>query len=382
MTSPTVTVPAPTTTTATAIAPSGLYVGADLDRTPYRPPRASMRGWRVAVGPPVVMMPSAATATVDTVAPALTISAASVTVSGVAEASAAVTAAEVGTNFAASPPVAAVTAQAADPATVVSCVAEATVASATADTGPVTGTVFFEVPTPSATASASTVDPTIVLAARPDVAAATAAAANPSVKLNVTLKSSASAASTSVAMPTHAAGDILIMFAARDGNTNPPPQPSAGGTVPTWNTISTGSTGTFYASRLSWAVATASNHTSGTWSNADVVAVAVMSTNNGSPIGGNAQSGGDTNTSSATAPAITLTDASGMSAILHFFAAFSGTSRTWGSVPSGYNVHTSLNGTNMVRLLTKVTTTTDGAVSQFISGTVSGFRSASVEVLA
>ena len=47
----------------------------------------------------------------------------------------------------------------------------------------------------------------------------------------------AAAAATSITLPTHAAGDLIVIFAFKDGATTIPTVPSAGGTVPTWNTI-------------------------------------------------------------------------------------------------------------------------------------------------
>ena len=83
----------------------------------------------------------------------------------------------------------------------------------------------------------------------------------------ITPISSAAADANTLALPTHAVGDVLLMFAQRTGSNTVPVQPAAGGTVPTWTSIGSAGANT-HSSRVSWTKATAANHTSGTWTNA------------------------------------------------------------------------------------------------------------------
>lgn len=75
------------------------------------------------------------------------------------------------------------------------------------------------------------------------------------------------AAATTVTIPTHQIGDLILIFAYRDGSNTAPTTPAAGGTVPTWNLIGS-SGGNTNSSNFRWAKATATTTTSGTWTNA------------------------------------------------------------------------------------------------------------------
>jgi hypothetical protein len=200
----------------------------------------------------------------------------------------------------------------------------------------------------------------------------------------VTFQGATGAGATSVSLPTHAVGDLIVISAAASGTTIPT-APSAGGTVPTWTTIATDGT---YGHRLAYAVATATNHTTGTWTNAEAMMSAVLrGQKSSSPAGGNATSGDDAALSTVTAPAVTLSDSGGGSAILHFLHAAAGlTGRNWNSAPAGYTSRLSVNPPSIAwgyRLLTKDTTTSDGAASNTLTGNLNGIcRTASLEVLA
>jgi hypothetical protein len=121
-------------------------------------------------------------------------------------------------------------------------------------------------------------------------------------------------AATSGVIPPHAAGDLILAYATNTGATTIPTQPSAGGTVPTWNTYY--SNGAQRGLRISYAVATAGNHTSGTWTNASALTFIVLSRNGGwtnlpvlaASIVGSSQSASTTHTG----PAITTIDKSGL----------------------------------------------------------------------
>lgn len=194
----------------------------------------------------------------------------------------------------------------------------------------------------------------------------------------VTYKDSASAAATSVTLPAHEIGDLILIFAWRSVSNTPPSQPSASGTVPTWTTISANTGSGSTSMRVAYTVTTAKNTTSGTWTNAQMVTAVVLSAQAISPIGGNAEAGIAAGTS-WTAPAITLSDTSGNSMILHLVNG--GSTQTFSAAPSGYTAQFSYSTTSgSVRVLTKNVTTTDGSVTQTVNTSNSG-RAASIEIL-
>ena len=78
---------------------------------------------------------------------------------------------------------------------------------------------------------------------------------------------SASAQATTIAIPSHQAGDIIVISANRN-NTTPPTVPAG------WITqVSTGASGT--GNSIGWRMATSNGETSGTWANATSLHVAV-----------------------------------------------------------------------------------------------------------
>lgn len=76
--------------------------------------------------------------------------------------------------------------------------------------------------------------------------------------------SSATAEATTLTMPSHQAGDMLIMFAFQDGSTTIPTLPAG------WTSIQTRA-GTSCAARLGYKIAASSSETSGTWTTATVL---------------------------------------------------------------------------------------------------------------
>ena len=112
-----------------------------------------------------------------------------------------------------------------------------------------------------------------------------------------TLSGSAIAPGTSIALPAHAVGDLIIIFAFLSGSNSTPTVPSAGGTVPTWNQ-GIGLNPTLVVNtcnaRTVWTIATATNHTSGSFSNSQGLIAAVISAgtfNTTSPFGNTSPDG-------------------------------------------------------------------------------------------
>lgn len=122
-------------------------------------------------------------------------------------------------------------------------------------------------------------------------------------------------------LPAHQPGDIIIVvmesYSTVAGTLAAPP--SAGGTVPTWTRITktASNTGALY-----YAVATASNHTSGTWTSSPGYANLHSHTfvvRGGSAVGGASLSDSTNGGSSwaVSCPAATLADSSGTSLVIH-----------------------------------------------------------------
>lgn len=193
----------------------------------------------------------------------------------------------------------------------------------------------------------------------------------------VSLVGSASAAATSVTLPAHSVGDVILIFAYRDGSTTAPSKPTHGGTIPDWTDINVANQASDSNSyRISYTVATATNSTSGTWSNATgIIAVVLSGCNSTTPIGGVKAIGG-TAANSATAPAVAMSDTTGTSALLQFYGHRSVTA--WSAAPTGYTRLTSV--ATEVALNKKDITTSDGSSTQANTATSSGYIGAVVEV--
>lgn len=188
----------------------------------------------------------------------------------------------------------------------------------------------------------------------------------------VNIKGTGQSSTSSITLPTHAAGDLIIVWC---NGSALPVAPAASGTVPAWYTIHSQSN----VNRpilVAYTIATANNHTSGTFSNTSSMFVAVMSGQSYKvPIGGNALSfnGQVTN---PTAPAVTLTNKIGGSQILHAF--ITSLNPTWGTAPANYTLLE--DSTNLyARLFAKNVTTSDGTV-QHPTSVAKYFGTSSVEV--
>lgn len=180
------------------------------------------------------------------------------------------------------------------------------------------------------------------------------------------------ATTATFALPTHAVGDLIIIFAFTS-SALAVTQPAAGGTVPTWTSIDS-ATGL----RVSQTVATATNHTSGAWTNANRMIAVVIRDQHSTPIGGHAIDNATSTT--PTAPAATLTNTDGTSILLHFYGSSSVSGGAWAAAPAGYtrlaDVFSASNGACLNR---KDVTTTDGAIVQGTTINVA-WRTATVEI--
>lgn len=123
-----------------------------------------------------------------------------------------------------------------------------------------------------------------------------------------------------ITLPTHTSGDIIFLWAGNFMFESIPVKPSAGGTVPNWTSVATGSG--MHTSGLWYAVATSSSTTSGNWTltggtNLRLWAFVVRG---GSSIGGVALGGSpfsQTATTTIVCPAVTLSNTRGDSLLIH-----------------------------------------------------------------
>lgn len=185
------------------------------------------------------------------------------------------------------------------------------------------------------------------------------------------------AAATSVTLPAHNIGDTIVIWAYNNASTTTPTKPAASGTVPAWTDIDNTTGANTNSSRSAYFVATATNHTSGTWTNATGMTATVISGAASSPIGGHAEAGGAA-ANAAQAPAVTLSKTDGTSALLEHYG--HRTVTAWSTAPSGYTRLASQ--ATSVCVNSKNSTTTDGAVNQSNTATNAGYRGAAVEILA
>lgn len=197
-----------------------------------------------------------------------------------------------------------------------------------------------------------------------------------------TIVATATAATSSIAIPSHQIGDLIILYVYRSGNATIPTKPASSSTIPAWGDVGTAANGAdANSSRMAYFVATAANHTSGTWTNAtQIIAVVVRGQHPKAPLGGNAESGSVGTT--MIAPSVQMANSDGTSQLLHFFGARNITS--WASPATGYTLQatTAASGAS-AGLVIKNTTTSDGAVNQGTQAVVTtGYRGSTLEILA
>nr|WP_234878871.1 hypothetical protein [Mycobacteroides salmoniphilum] len=225
--------------------------------------------------------------------------------------------------------------------------------------------------------------PLIALQVAPTGASATLTGGTPIVTnvSNASYISSAAAASSSVTIPTHSVGDLIVIFAFNPFTTTAPTAPSAGGTVPSWNYIDNANSGSGSGCTTAYFKATATNTTTGTWANAShTMAVIIRNQNASSPIGGHAQQAGSSATT--TAPSVTMNHTDGSSVLLHFHGHSSLSSTGWDAAPAGYTRGATSGAafSSATALNYKNITTSDGSVAQ-TGGQNTSYAAATVEII-
>jgi len=121
----------------------------------------------------------------------------------------------------------------------------------------------------------------------------------------ITFVAATSASGVSVTIPTHNVGDLLVIYAYRDGNNAAPTVPTGSG----WTSIATTGGANNNSSALAYKIATGGD-VSGTWTNATQVIVHVYRGVAASPIGANAFQSGNSNTVTYSALTMSVTNSS------------------------------------------------------------------------
>lgn len=199
----------------------------------------------------------------------------------------------------------------------------------------------------------------------------------------LTIMGSNVANTTSVTIPAHEVGDLIVIFAK--GLTTAVTKPAASGTVPAWVDVDSAS-GSYTSTYTARFVATATNHTSGTWANATAMAAVVLRNADGTtPIGGHAISAASATGNTCPGVDITMSRRDGTSKILEFYGWGDGVNAftSVGTTPSGHTQQVkgewSGNKTG-VALNTRNDTTSDGAVAH-PSSSGCWSRGAAIEVI-
>lgn len=198
---------------------------------------------------------------------------------------------------------------------------------------------------------------------------------------NASYISSAAAASSSVTIPAHSVGDLIVIFAFNPFTTTAPTAPSAGGTVPSWVYIDNANSVSGSGCTTAQFKATATNTTTGTWSGTShIMAVVVRNQNASSPVGGHAKQAGSSATT--TAPSVTMSHTDGSSVLLHFHGHSNLGASGWDAAPAGYT-RGATSGTGFqpgTALNYKNITTSDGSVGQ-TGGQNTSYAAATVEII-
>lgn len=191
---------------------------------------------------------------------------------------------------------------------------------------------------------------------------------------------SAGAATTSVAIPAHVAGDLMVIYAYNNAATAVPVKPAAGGTVPTWIAIDNPAGANLNSAACMYAFAAGTTDTTGTWTSTTTISVHVLrGTHATSPIGAHAQSG-NAAANSSIAPAITLQVADGSSWVTSWFG-HKGITAV-GAAPAGYTQRLAVAANLIIIDTLDVTTSSPGAVTQTDTSVSGGYRGQTVEFLA
>ena len=200
--------------------------------------------------------------------------------------------------------------------------------------------------------------------------------------MSITVPTSGSSATTSVTIPAHQVGDMIVIMAR---GTVAPTIPAAGGTVPTFTEIGTGGVNNSVGWRVARAIATATNHTSGTWTNAAQMHVLVLRASAGTLSVGNAPAqAGANNTQTIVYPAHTLTTGKADALVVRCGARGVADTevRTDGAFTTGGTFHTEQPATTPTSAtFSKTVTASEGSFSATPVGSNAAYRAVTFEIL-
>ena len=192
-------------------------------------------------------------------------------------------------------------------------------------------------------------------------------------------------------IPAHAVGDMIIVAAYRIATVQLIGKPSASGTIPTWNDLDAAASvaGTSNSLDSFYTIATATNHTTGTFSGAGIILIIVIRGQAASPLGGHSEADGGTSTTQVVSPSITLSVNDGSSLLLYIGAHRTSVSAI-AAAPSGWTRvqdPTVTGGSSMLPgqmmfLNTKDDSTSAGAMTQLVTASNSSMRGNTIEILA
>lgn len=179
-------------------------------------------------------------------------------------------------------------------------------------------------------------------------------------------------AGATIALAAHQAGDIIVIYAFRDGSTTAPTLPAG------WLAINSGGANTC-SGRLGYKIAKNASTTSGTWTNATHIAYTIYRGQHPkSPIGGNAGTNGTA--ASVSYPALTMVDTGGTSVVLGFCGHRS-VDTTLETAPTGMtNRSTHVDATDEIAGHDTGTVSSWSLQTVAVGGTASGWRGVTVEL--
>jgi hypothetical protein len=151
---------------------------------------------------------------------------------------------------------------------------------------------------------------------------------------------SASAEATTITIPSgYRVGDLMVIFAFRDGSTTNPSIPTG------WTTITNTTDGTLCSLSIGYKRCTSTSETSGTWTNATALVCSIYSgaITSASPFGAVAAGSGATNTVNYAARALASSGVTGSSWFLGF-AGHTSVDTTIETAPSGMTMRTNTAG--------------------------------------
>ncbi len=141
--------------------------------------------------------------------------------------------------------------------------------------------------------------------------------------------SASSVAGDSMTLPPHRAGDLIVVFAYRDGSGTSPSLVSG------WNSVVTFASGVSASARGAWKFAASNSEVSGTWANAShLTAYVFRGARSAGPIG-NFGTYGNSSTSIVRYGAVSEAAGDGSSWFVGWSAVFNGTSEAGASAPAG-----------------------------------------------